>query len=107
MTRRLLAAAALLGAAAASCPGDETAPAASGGPAPDPTITFYERRTAADPRDHLSATKLAGLRIRRAANTADPVEWRRAEEAARTALQRDSKHLPARIALARSMLGAG
>jgi tetratricopeptide (TPR) repeat protein len=106
VTVRRLPAAALLFCAAASCgQSTEQLPAASAGV--DPVIEQFERRVAADPRDHLSATTLAELHLRRADATGDPGAFLRAGAAARTALERSPSHKPALVALARALLGQG
>jgi tetratricopeptide (TPR) repeat protein len=116
MLRRFIAAAALLATAAASCskaPAPPQYPPAAASAAPtidagtDPAIGLFERHTAEDPRDHLSATMLAELRLRRAGETLDPEEFRRAEVAAKTALERQPGHPPAIVALARAVAGQG
>jgi len=101
MPRRTAAAAALLVLAACSKPptGDATSA--------DPAIALFERRVAADPRDHLSATLLAELHLRRAAPSGDVAEYRAAQTAARTALEREPNHVAAKVALARALLGEG
>jgi tetratricopeptide (TPR) repeat protein len=66
-----------------------------------------EKRVAADPRDFLSPTTLAELRFRRAAANGDAAEFRRAESAARTALEREPTHLAAKVALSQALLGEG
>jgi predicted Zn-dependent protease len=66
-----------------------------------------EKRVAADTRDHLSATTLAELRLRRAAVDGDAAEFRRAETAARTALEREPGHVAAKVAPARALVGEG
>jgi tetratricopeptide (TPR) repeat protein len=73
----------------------------------DPAVALMERRTAEDPRDHLSPTTLAELRLSRADATGDVEEYRRAETAARTALARKPDHLAGKVALARALLGEG
>jgi predicted Zn-dependent protease len=100
MTLRRPAAAALLALAAAAC-------SASEAPSADPAIALFERRTAADPRDHLSATILAELCQRRAAASGDAALYVRSERAARTALERQPGHPAAIVALARALLGLG
>jgi tetratricopeptide (TPR) repeat protein len=70
-------------------------------------IALFERRTAADSRDHLSATTLAELYLTRAESSGDADDWRQAESAARTALERQKDHPAAIVALARAATGQG
>ncbi len=118
MRRLFVAAAALLACAAASCsqedPREPDAPsAATPAPAPsvvqplDAAIALYEKRTAADPRDHLSATTLAELHLRRADETLDVAAFAAAERCARVALERQPGHPPAQVLLARAAAGQG
>jgi tetratricopeptide (TPR) repeat protein len=119
MNRLSAAAAALLACVAAvSCSrgssrdsdGAASPPAATAPAAVQPldaSIALFEKRTAADPRDHLSATTLAELHLRRAAESLDSAEFAAAERAARTALEREPGHPPAIVALALAAAGQG
>jgi tetratricopeptide (TPR) repeat protein len=104
---RLAAAAALL--AAAACTRDPADPPAAA-PAPradDAAVSLFERRTADDPRDHLSATILADLHLRRATASASRDEYAAAEKAARTALERQPGHPAALVSLTEALVGLG
>jgi predicted Zn-dependent protease len=104
---RTFAAAALLAAAACTKdPGAETAPQTAPR-ADDAAVALFERRTADDPRDHLSATILAELHLRRAAASSSRDEYLAAEKAARTALARQPGHPAALVALTEALVGLG
>jgi len=111
MARPGLHAAVLAAGLAAACsrrdvePADVETPFAAA--TPDAALATMEKRTAADPRDHLSPTTLAELRLRRAVLDGDVAQYRLAEAAARTALEREPGHVPAKAALARALCGGG
>jgi tetratricopeptide (TPR) repeat protein len=104
---RAVAAAAFLAAAACSqeSKSSTASPAAPHGD--DSAIALFERRTADDPRDHLSATLLAELHLRRAAAQPRDEEFAAAERAARTALERQPGHPGALVALTEALVGLG
>jgi predicted Zn-dependent protease len=104
---RNLAAAAVLAAAAAACGHDDTATGPRPEAAPDAAVALFDRRTADDPRDHLSATILAELHLRRAAASSSRDEYLAAEKAARTALARQPGHPAALVALTEALVGLG
>ena len=99
---RTAAAAALLAAAACSKAPHSDADLT---PAPDAALALFERRVADDPRDHLSATILADLHLRRAAASPSRDEYAAAEKAARTALERQPSHAAALVALTEALVG--
>ena len=103
---RATAAAALLVAAACSKEPATTSETHTA-PRDDAAITLFERRTAADPRDHLSATILAELHLRRAAASAAQDDYAAAEKAARAALERQPGHPAALVALTEALVGLG
>lgn len=107
MLTRAAAAAVLLAAAACSKGPASTAEPAAAPRADDAAIALFERRTAADPRDHLSATILAELHLRRAAASAARDEYAAAEKAARAALDRQPGHPAALVALTEALVGLG
>lgn len=101
------------GCSPAAEPAQSSSSALPGPPEPasvQPTssaIALYERRTAADPRDHLSPALLAELHLRRAAETGDPACFTAAERAARTSLERSARHPPAVASLAHALGATG
>lgn len=100
--KRSIAAAAFFAAAACS---KEPQPDAELKPAPGAALALFERRVADDPRDHLSATILAELHLRRAAAAPSREEYSAAEKAARTALERQPGHPAALVALTEALVG--
>lgn len=68
---------------------------------------MFERRTAEDPRDFLSATILADLHLRRAAASSSRDEYLAAEKAARMALERQPQHPGGVVALTEALVGLG
>jgi tetratricopeptide (TPR) repeat protein len=95
-------------ALASACSRNDAAQVAADGPPDhDAAIALMEKRAAADPRDFLSPTTVAEMRLMRAGIDGDVAEFRRAESAARTALEREPSHLAARAALARALAGEG
>ncbi len=104
--KTLAAAAVLAAAACAREPGGSPTPAAAPR-ANDAAIALFERRTAEDPRDYLSATTLADLHLRRAAAAPSRDEYLAAEKAARTALARQPQHPGGIVALTEALVGLG
>src|SRR5262245_44608599 len=107
--RSIAAAAVLVAAACSPGPGPEpgAAPARRPEGASDAAISRFEKRTADDPRDFLSATILADLHLRRAAASPSREEYVAAEKAARTALERQKDHPAALVALTEALVGQG
>ncbi|MCE9637287.1 MAG: hypothetical protein K8T90_16400 [Planctomycetes bacterium] len=96
----------------ASCGRSPDGAPVGGGPPPtsaahDPGIDLYERRTAGDPRDHLSPATLASLYLRRGEELRDATAFEPAEKAARTSLARKPDHAAAKVLLARALAGQG
>jgi tetratricopeptide (TPR) repeat protein len=104
---RATAAAVFLAAAACSKGPATTQEALTAPRADDAAVALFERRTADDARDHLSATILADLHLRRAASSPHPDEYAAAEKAARTALERQPGHPAALVALTEALVGLG
>ncbi len=68
-------------------------------------IAFYADRVARDPRSAADLALLAGLHLQQGRETADPAEFRRAEDAARRSLgTRDWRNARAQLVLASSLL---
>ena len=65
----------------------------------DAEIRFFADRVERDPADHLTPTRLGNLLIRQARRTGDLTLYARAEQALRTALERNPAHAPAMVAL--------
>lgn len=104
-----LAGLALAGAALAGSRGEAAPPPAMGEmmdvAVREADIRFYQARAAADPRSAADRTRLAGLFLQRGRERAEMEDFRRAERAARAALElRRERNEGARLVLASSLL---